>query len=240
MSDTPFTVSAGAPSQSEIVPHVRRPVPGTEADSRKLLAYWNALRVNLDVPRRCDVDPRGIAGILSRTFILERVAPGLARFRVAGTHLSDLLGMDVRGMPVSAMFQPKGRPDLAESLEQVFETPGILRAALVSPGGFRQPEINAELLVLPLRDNDGQVTRAIGCLLAKSQIGKAPRRFEFRHVRVDPVTVVKAPEQKPTKRLFGLSRAPRADASGDAAVIAPKFEPLKAGQPSYLRVVAND
>ncbi|MEL6992372.1 MAG: PAS domain-containing protein, partial [Pseudomonadota bacterium] len=84
MSDTPFTISAGAPSQSEIVPHVRRPVPGTEADSRKLLAYWNALRVNLDVPRRCDVDPRGIAGILSRTFILERVAPGLARFRVAG------------------------------------------------------------------------------------------------------------------------------------------------------------
>ncbi|MEM6942063.1 MAG: PAS domain-containing protein, partial [Pseudomonadota bacterium] len=193
MSDTPFTFNGRVPGQSDTQSTVQRIAPRDGADSRTLLVYWNSVRQNFDVPHRCDIDPRGITGMLSRTFILERVAPGLARFRVAGTHLNDLLGMDVRGMPISAMFQPKGREELAESLEQVFEKPGILRAALVSPQGFRLPQINAELLVLPLRDTDGDVTRAIGCLLAKGQIGKAPRRFEFRHLRVDPVTVVKAP-----------------------------------------------
>ena len=240
MSDTPFTFDGHMPGRSGTGSSVQRIAPRVDADSRSLLAYWNSVREGLDVPHRCDIDPRGIAGMLSRTFILERVAPGLARFRVAGTHLNDLLGMDVRGMPISAMFQPKGREDLAESLEQVFETPGILRAALVSPRGFRLPEINAELLVLPLRDNDGNVTRAIGCLLAKGEIGKTPRRFEFRHLRVDPVTVVKAPEMDPIKRLERLQHGRPNEQPTEMAMIEPRFEPLKAGQPSYLRVVATD
>ncbi len=71
-------------------------------------AYWEGLRVAGDLPRRDQIDPRGIAGALENTFLLERVAPGIARFRLAGMQLHDLMGMDVRGMPLSAADRAAG------------------------------------------------------------------------------------------------------------------------------------
>ncbi|MEL7280048.1 MAG: PAS domain-containing protein [Pseudomonadota bacterium] len=211
-----------------------------QSDSRDLLRYWNETRQNLDLPRRSDIDPRGIAGMLSRTFILEQIAPGLARFRVAGTQLADLLGMDVRGMPLSAMVLPEARDELAQKLEQVFEMPGILRAALVSPGGFRRPELEAELLILPLRDEHGEVSRAIGCLVANGTIGKAPRRFSFRHIRVDPVSVVKATHAEMAAPASTKEAKPSERPSTGTALRRPRLAPPKPGQPSYLRLVLPD
>ncbi|MEM6586905.1 MAG: PAS domain-containing protein [Pseudomonadota bacterium] len=230
-----------------------RPKPGG-GESRKLLHYWNTTRRGFDVPRRSDIDPRGIAGMLSQTFIIEQIAPGLGRFRVAGTHLGDLLGMDVRGMPISAMLRPAARDEMAAGLRNLFDMPGILRAALVSPGEFRRPELEAELLILPLRDDRGEVTRAIGCLIAKGQVGKTPRRFDIRHLRVDPVSVVRAVDEMPTalaqeEEDVALLPAPVADKTraqvqhtelGEDAGTVPTFAPLKPGQPSYLRLVVSD
>ncbi|MEM1421046.1 MAG: PAS domain-containing protein, partial [Pseudomonadota bacterium] len=51
-------------------------------------AYWEGLRAGRLVPRRADVDPRGIDQALEYSFILERIAPGMARFRLAGMHLN--------------------------------------------------------------------------------------------------------------------------------------------------------
>lgn len=232
-----------------------RPTPKQDgAESRNLLQYWNTTRRGSDVPRRSDIDPRGIAGMLSCTFIIEQIAPGLGRFRVAGTHLGDILGMDVRGMPMSAMLLPAARDELATGLRDLFDMPGILRAALVSPGQFLRPEMEAELLILPLRDDRGDVTRAIGCLIAKGQIGKAPRRFEIRHMRVDPVSVVKAVDaqtsidSKEDKLVEPLpmpitgtgqtmiKKQGFAEAPGNG----PVFAPPKPGQPSYLRLVVSE
>ncbi|MEO0750305.1 MAG: PAS domain-containing protein [Pseudomonadota bacterium] len=208
-------------------------------DSRALLRYWNATRRDLELPRRSDIDPRGIAGMLSKAFILEQIAPGVARFRVAGTQLSDLLGMDVRGMPLSAILLPDAREALAASLEELFDMPGILRAALVSPSGFRRPELEAELLILPLRDERGEVNRAIGCLMARGEIGKAPRRFAFRHVRVDPVSVVKTLKtvSSKTKHISKHEPTPLPELAQDQR---PRFAPMKPNQPSYLRLVISD
>ena len=66
--------------------------PGDGRDTRKLLAYWSGLQDGRTVPKRADIDPRRIEGLLSDTFILERIAPGLARFRVAGANLAELMG----------------------------------------------------------------------------------------------------------------------------------------------------
>ena len=231
---------------------VKRATPAETAprtDSRDLLRYWNATRKDLDLPRRADIDPRGIAGMLSRTFILEQIAPGLARFRVAGTQLAELLGMDVRGMPLSAMVLPDARDELAHNLQKVFEMPGILRATLVSPGAFRRPELEAELLILPLRDERGDVTRAIGCLVSHGAVGKTPRRFSFRHMRVDPVSVVRTTQDpissiKPSAqaRATRTHSAPaRPGQTGSVTALkGPRLAPLKPGQPTYLRLVLPD
>ena len=63
---------------------------------RQAEAYWTALLTGEGVPMRSQIDPRGLENILEYTFILERIAPGLARFRLAGSHLNNLAGMEVR------------------------------------------------------------------------------------------------------------------------------------------------
>ncbi|MEC9102783.1 MAG: PAS domain-containing protein, partial [Pseudomonadota bacterium] len=71
---------------------------------KEVEAYWQAIRAGRLVPRRSDIDPRGIERALEFAFVAERIATGLGRLRIAGSHLTDLLGMEVRGMPLTAFF----------------------------------------------------------------------------------------------------------------------------------------
>ena len=81
-------------------------------------AYWEALRGMNQLPKRSQIDPRGIEMALENTFILERIAPGIARLRIAGGHLNDLMGMEVRGMPLTALFCQPARRGLSDLLEE--------------------------------------------------------------------------------------------------------------------------
>ena len=55
----------------------------------QMRAYWEGLRADRLVPQRAEVDPRGIERALEYAFILDRIAPGIGRFRLAGMHLTD-------------------------------------------------------------------------------------------------------------------------------------------------------
>ncbi len=140
-------------------------------------AYWDALRGNRLMPSRSDINPSGIADALSNAFVLERIAPGLARMRVAGTRLNDLMGMEVRGMPISTLLEPDARVAFSEALEAVFAEPAVVRLGLESKGGYGRDQIDAEMIILPLKSDLGDVTRAIGCQVYEGEIGRSPRRF---------------------------------------------------------------
>lgn len=142
-------------------------------------AYWQALRDGDKPPLRAAIDPRGIEDALEYAIILERIAPGLARFRLAGKHLVDLMGMEVRGMPFSALFMGESRRDIGTTLETVFDGPGICSMTLSSDRGLTKPALSARLLLLPLRSDFGDCTRALGCLVSEGKIGRAPRRFRL-------------------------------------------------------------
>jgi hypothetical protein len=139
--------------------------------------YWEGLRDGAALPRRDQIDPRGIAGALESTFLLERVAPGVARFRLAGMQLHDLMGMDVRGMPLTALIEPLGRSRLTEAMETVFATPGILELWLEGERGIGRPALEGRMLVLPLISSRGVSDLALGCLALEGGMGRAPRRF---------------------------------------------------------------
>lgn len=141
--------------------------------------YWNGLRKGRAVPARSDVDPRGIHRALDHAFILERIAPGAARFRLAGQHLIDLMGMEVRGMPVCTLMNPSSRGRFSDVLESVFRAPQLAELRLDSGGGYARPELGARMLLLPLRSDLGDVTRALGCLISRGPMGMAPRRFDI-------------------------------------------------------------
>lgn len=149
--------------------------------------YWNLLRGGRAVPARSDVDPRGFSSAIENAFILERIAPGAARIRLAGRHLIDLMGMEVRGMPICAFLNPSSRGRLSDVLESVFKAPQIAELRLASPAGYARPALKGQMLLMPLRSDLGDVTRALGCLVFQGDMGEAPRRFDLVSDRVMPV-----------------------------------------------------
>lgn len=156
--------------------------------SGELRAYWEGLRRGRLVPNRADIDPRGIDRALEYAFILERVAPGMGRFRLAGMHLNDLMGMEVRGMPLTAFFAPAGRKAIAEVTEAVFKGPAVAEIELTAETGIGKPPMKAKLLILPLKSDLGDINRALGCLVAEGgDIGRTPRRFEVTGAQITPV-----------------------------------------------------
>ncbi|MBT9383789.1 PAS domain-containing protein [Pseudooceanicola sp. CBS1P-1] len=150
-------------------------------------AYWEAIRAGRLVPRRSDIDPRGIERALEYAFILERVAPGIARMRIAGSHLSDLMGMEVRGMPLSAFMTATSRNLLGEILEEVFDSPAKAVVELESERAIGKPHIEARMIMLPMKSDLGDITRMLGCFVTTGEIGRTPRRFEITDSHVTPL-----------------------------------------------------
>ena len=155
---------------------------GADRGLAELRGYWEALREDGALPARDRIDPRGIAGVLERAFLIERVAPGLARLRLAGSALADLMGMEVRGMPLSALFLPEARLRLAAAVEPVFAGPAVLEARVEGETGWGRPTLAARMVVLPLTGAGGAVDVAIGALALPEDTGRAPRRLSVQRV----------------------------------------------------------
>ncbi|WP_170600533.1 PAS domain-containing protein [Ruegeria arenilitoris] len=151
---------------------------------RQAEAYWTALLSGDGVPKRSQIDPRGLENILEYTFILERIAPGLARFRLAGSHLNKIAGMEVRGMPLTAFFDPSARDQVSEALEEVFAAPAIGEFSLVSKGKLGRTRLQARMILLPLRSDLGDVSRVLGVMVSDGTIGATPRRFGIEDTRI--------------------------------------------------------
>lgn len=156
-------------------------------------AYWEGLRDGRLMPARAEVDPRGIADVLEYAFVLEEVAPGIARIRLAGMHLNDLMAMEVRGMPLTAMFLPEARRELQKVTQQVLGEPAVVRLTLGSDKGFTRPPLDGQMMLLPLRDAHGNATRILGVLETRGRIGRGPRRLMIRDIETkaiahDPLT----------------------------------------------------
>ena len=200
-----------------------------------LRSYWATQRVGGDVPRRADIDPRRIAALLSDVFVVERIAPGLARLRVAGMQLNDLMGMEVRGIPISALIEPGDRDRLADLLVELFDRPAVLDLDLVSAGGLGRAQMNGRMLLMPLRSDLGDISRALGCLVTDMAPGRTPRRFYIRSVRIEPI------EDVPLQPvLMTPSVVPETAPSGAPAALDDAPPMRSPAERPYLRLVTPD
>ncbi|WP_371171122.1 PAS domain-containing protein [Aliiroseovarius sp. 2305UL8-7] len=152
-------------------------------------AYWHGLRNGRLMPTRSDVDPRGIGDNLAFAFVLERIAPGHARIRLAGQHLSDIMSMEVRGMPISAFFLPQARDEVQDALERAFDMPAEVHMSLQSEASMFQPALDAQMILLPLKNNEGRVTRLLGAIQVKGKLARGPHRFSIRNIDATALTV---------------------------------------------------
>ena len=205
-----------------------KPNPDTpQAVALRLVdTYWHGLRHDHPIPARSQIDPRGLDGALDVAFVAERIGKGLARLRVAGTHLSDLMGMEVAGMPLSALFVPDSRDTLASVLEKLFTSPAIIRVDLRSETGPGRPALTGELVIYPLRSDMDDVNRALGVLVTRGAFGRVPCRMEIVGVRVEPLTssvqrIDIRPDRTPAAREDALV-LPRQDATATPLPSAPK------------------
>jgi hypothetical protein len=143
-------------------------------------AYWEGLRDGRLMPARSEIDPRGIADALEFAFVLELIAPGLARLRLTGRHLNALLDMEVRGMPFTALFLPGARREIQRTVQIITTRPATARLSLAGDRGLTRPALEAQLYLAPLCDEAGRATRILGALQSQGRIGRAPRRFTVR------------------------------------------------------------
>jgi hypothetical protein len=132
-------------------------------------AYWEALRKDGGIPDRTQLDPRGLGGVLDRVFLAERIGKGLVQVRIAGSALTEVAGMDLRGLPLSCLFAAEYRDMLALALEPVTNGSMIVELDLGANRGG--PGAVGRLLLLPLADG-GDRRLVLGCLgMADGLIG---------------------------------------------------------------------
>ena len=153
-----------------------------------VVRYWETLRQGRLLPERADVQPTAIMGALSHAFMLERTHPGAVRLRLAGAHLAEVMGMEVRGMPLRAFFALADRPNLMRQIETMFSAPQALSLEVTAEtGGAGQPPMAGQMTILPLTDRYGAITRALGVFVTQGRIGLTPRRFQITQTLAAPI-----------------------------------------------------
>ncbi|WP_299417091.1 PAS domain-containing protein [uncultured Sulfitobacter sp.] len=208
-------------------------------------AYWDALRAGREMPKRAEIDPRGIESALEYAFILERVAPGVARMRIAGSHLHDIMGMEARGMPLTAFFEQDARTRVAGLLEEVFQTPGTAEIMMHSTGSLGQPALDARMILLPLKSDLGDVSRILGCLVSVGELGAAPRRFDIRDTQLRRLGSAPEPSVAPpapkAAQVFEEPKTPFTPApTPPMPAVQDTTKPDAKKRPPYLRLVKTD
>jgi hypothetical protein len=202
-------------TQTTLFPtHTRRSDDTLHPVLQNVEAHWRDMRGTQMVPARNDIDPNMLDDALPWTFVLQRVAPGVARVRVAGQKLHDILRMDPRGMPLSAFFGPDDRSTLSVYLESVFADPAVIAIPLTVPATFLRKAVQGQILMMPLCDAHGEVTRVIGAMVTDGPLGPRHRRLciddtkPIRHDVLQTMRMVpsKGPQRSQTKKPDTLLR----------------------------------
>ncbi len=146
---------------------------------RQAEAYWLALLTAGRLPKRSQIDPRGLGHILKFVFILERSNFQQAKFRLAGSHLTKLAGEEVQGMPITSFFELVSRDEVASIVDEVLITPAVVELDLISSGLGKNTNLGAQMLLLPIDGQENQDRLILGVLASKGPIGEAPYRFSI-------------------------------------------------------------
>ncbi len=183
----------------------------------EVLSYWESLRDGRLVPKRSEIDPRELRSSLNYTFILEADAPDNIRFRLAGSKLCDCMGMEMRGMPAYSMIELKGRNAFNSAIQTCLIRPQIL--------SFRMHPI-ASMVLLPMTDEDNNISRILGCVTVDANHPEFPTRFSVLSMTQTRIIAAKSVLQKPMSEL-----------AEDDQPFKPQSKRAASVKPPFLRIV---
>lgn len=118
----------------------------TEAQ-QMLIAYWSGLRDGEGRVRRDSLDPGELRSALACVSILEMDEAGDGRFRIAGSRLREIFGMEVRGMRVAEIVGSHGECyalGLSAALERGEPVGGLIEAGDRTHAWLRLPLVGQD------------------------------------------------------------------------------------------------
>ena len=132
-----------------------------------LYGYWNELRAGRLAPQRLEIEPSRIAGILSETFMLERVDAATYRYRLAGTRLCEMFGSELRGKNFLDDWRDNDRHVLERDLATVCDE-GAVAVIRLECSSDNRHRVEFEAVLLPLVHAGQNIARIIGAMSATS------------------------------------------------------------------------
>jgi hypothetical protein len=133
--------------------------------TRLLFAHWDLLRGERAAPTRADIDPARLRGFLADVFMLDAHPWQDGRIRLAGTRICALFGHELKGRHLPDLWLDEERAEVSRLVGAVT---GGMHGLVASVTGetARGRELDAELLLLPVRPSPGGQCGAIGSFTA--------------------------------------------------------------------------
>jgi hypothetical protein len=129
--------------------------------SKQLYSYWNEVRGDRLAPRRFEIEPARLAGLLPDAFILERIGDMDIRYRLAGTRVIERFGKEFRGSSFFEGCSLTDRSIIADLFRgMISHGRGVLLD--VTSTAATGDEVTHECLILPLVHMHDVVDRFVG------------------------------------------------------------------------------
>ncbi|MEM7546848.1 MAG: PAS domain-containing protein [Pseudomonadota bacterium] len=215
--------------------------PGTVA----LYEYWSALRAGRPAPYKAEITANGVGrSLAANTFILENLGAGNLRFRLAGSMLYDIFGLEVRGMNITAMMVDADRARLRTMIEMALDGPSIaiMQGSVVSSDGDAH---EIEMVFAPLKNDFDHMDRVLGAahIFGSDHLAAAPRRCAIRSTRITEIEPGPGPSAEATTALPGFAEEAAAfDHGGADRLTAIDGDGITTSAPrrGHLRVIDGD
>lgn len=133
----------------------------TSALIRDLFGYWRSRRRDGALPRRSDIDPTDLPGLLPNLMMVDfEQDPFRVRFRLVGTKVVEITGYEFTGLYLDDI----ATPDVREAFTRCYRTASHERRAVLDRITWRfdaQTTGDYDFCVLPLEDEGAVAQRAI-------------------------------------------------------------------------------
>jgi hypothetical protein len=130
-------------------------------EQRELFDYWRSRANGRPMPARADIDPAAIAALLPGISILDATSSSRLTYRLAGTRLRDIFGLEVTGKSVFDLELGEKQTYWRAVYRKVIEDGMPMQGAVKGPVVDRD-HIVLFWLRLPLCD-DGKVVNKVLC-----------------------------------------------------------------------------
>ena len=131
--------------------------------SRALFDYWNRIRRGRFAPWRSEIEPADIHTLLPDVFIIESAEQSDFRFRLAGTRMCAAYRRELKGQDFMSLWSATDREGMETVMHNIARD-GAVGVITLTCTSNREQHLRMEMVIMPLRHHDGEISRFIGVL----------------------------------------------------------------------------